>query len=128
MDRMSDSGDKNKSRREFQQGVAERLRWLMDTPEPKIRTGQLAEYCGVASQAVSRWRSNGKIEDLHKKQICEFFGVSLDWFISGDEKWGRTMKDREWLAMGRGLTDEQVRHFRAVYNALKLPDGKANDN
>lgn len=48
------------------------------------RPTDLADFCDVTEQAVSKWRRTGKIARDHLPRVSEFFGKSIAWLMGED--------------------------------------------
>jgi transcriptional regulator with XRE-family HTH domain len=62
--------------------MARRIKMAMDEAKPPITGADLAEACGVTPQAVSGWRSTGRLGKRHLMTIARLTGRPVEYFVS----------------------------------------------
>lgn len=64
------------------EGFGKRLRWLRE--KKKISRRVLADFIITSKNSVARYERGERVPDIAVvARMAEFFGVSLDWIISG---------------------------------------------
>ncbi|HEX7641502.1 MAG TPA: helix-turn-helix transcriptional regulator [Burkholderiaceae bacterium] len=79
---------------------------------------EIAELCGVTSQAVSSWKSTGRIDKRNLEKLASLAGKPLEYFSTLP----RDARPYRPATPGR---DSQVREKAARYDADKRPAGTA---
>lgn len=62
--------------------LAKRIREAMDEAKPPVLGADLAEACKVTPQAVSGWRSTGRVGKQQLMNISRLTGRPLEYFVS----------------------------------------------
>lgn len=79
---------------------------LLLTEKKETRT-HLAEVIGIKNQSFSDWKKRGTIPsaDIVLK-IANYFNVSIDWLITGNETSGLTHEDTDFIYKLRQLSEK----------------------
>jgi hypothetical protein len=62
--------------------VGRRIAKAMDEADPPVTGSSLAKACHVTPQAVSSWRTTGRVGKRHLTTISRLTGRSLEYFVS----------------------------------------------
>lgn len=59
----------------------ERLRALLHASG--LTHARVADYLGCARESVSQWCADDRRASRHYSEVCDLFGVTLDWYVRG---------------------------------------------
>lgn len=92
--------------------------------ERGIKTSKVSEETGIASSTFTDWkmgRSSPKLDKLHK--IADYFGVSLDYLMTGKEPAVEETFGTEYAHLVRKITND-TELSKALLKYFELPDTK----
>ncbi|HEX8957077.1 MAG TPA: helix-turn-helix transcriptional regulator [Burkholderiaceae bacterium] len=84
---------------------------------------EIAELCGVTSQAVSNWKSTGRIDKQNLEKLAGLAGKPLEYFSTLPPE----ARHYRHTVPGRQPRDPQARESAARYNAGKSTPGVAGE-
>jgi len=81
--------------------------------EKALSYRELAQICGVSPQNVQRWKSGGTIMPEHLDKLAVYFGVSVDYLLTGRESVSTKLVYgmREMLFEAKGATGLSVQEL-----------------
>lgn len=106
------------------QELARRLRRAMDDPTPPITGAAMAAACGVTPQAVSGWRTDGRIAKRHLLTISAITRQPIDYYVRDrtdqDVKIKSRKERRKLPAMTETIIDDK--NFQLLFRAWQDTD------
>lgn len=98
--------------------LAKRLKAAM--AESGLSGSDLARICRVTPQAVSGWRSNGRIAKSHLQTIAEATGKPLEYFLGNGKHPTNGVRESPMHIKGERIYD--VSNFDVVFRAWQDTD------
>lgn len=102
--------------------IGKRIKMAMDEADPPVTGTDLSNACGVTPQAVSGWRSTGRVGKRHLTTIARMTGKPVEYFVAErvPDK-NQSIPTRPWL-FERVLDEEQ---FLVVFRTWQ--DARSTD-
>lgn len=106
--------------------LARRLCAVMDYREPRLRSVDVAAYCGVSKQTVYEWRTTGRIAKSHFHKLAEVTETPFEFWFEPERGMSKTTR-AIWDRLGKLLVRVAVVAILTVVQPLLTFHAEASD-